>query len=295
MIASLPRSAWLRAATVLYISAFLIFLFLPLVTVAVFAFNNAPYPAPPWRGLTLDWFVGNESSGRVGLFHDAELLGSIWTSVVVASWVTALSLAVGTANAFLMERFRFPGKQALSVLMLTPLVIPGVILGISILSLMSRIAEFADAELGLDLDFLRPGLPLVVLGQFSYIATIATLMISARLKRFDRTLEEAALNLGASHAAVLRTITFPYLGPALIGSAAISFLMSFENFNTTLMLVGADPPLTVMMYGRMREGASPVLNAVSLFLMLASAALVMTLMSRGSRPAPTRTGPRSPG
>jgi spermidine/putrescine transport system permease protein len=291
MIASLPRSAWLRTATVLYVAAFLIFLFLPLVTVAVFAFNNAPYPAPPWRGFTFDWFVGNASSGRVGLFHDSELLGSIWTSVVVASWVTVLSLAVGTANAFLMERFRFPGRQALSVLMLTPLVIPGVILGISILSLMSRLAEFADAEFGLDLDFLRPGLPLVVLGQFSYIATIATLMISARLKRFDRTLEEAALNLGASHAAVLRTITFPYLAPALIGSGAISFLMSFENFNTTLMLVGADPPLTVMMYGRMREGASPVLNAVSLFLMLASAALVMALMSRGSRGAPARTGP----
>jgi spermidine/putrescine transport system permease protein len=291
MIASLHRSAWLRAATVLYVAAFLIFLFLPLATVAVFAFNNAPYPAPPWRGFTFDWFVGNESSGRVGLFHDAQLLGSLWTSVVVASWVTALSLAVGTANAFLMERFRFPGRQALSVLMLTPLVIPGVILGISILSLMSRIAEFADAQLGLDLDFLRPGLPLVVLGQFSYIATIATLMISARLKRFDRTLEEAALNLGASHAAVLRTITFPYLGPALIGSGAISFLMSFENFNTTLMLVGADPPLTVMMYGRMREGASPVLNAVSLFLMLASAALAMALMSGGSRGAPARTGP----
>jgi spermidine/putrescine transport system permease protein len=275
----------------LYVAAFLIFLFLPLATVAVFAFNNAPYPAPPWRGFTFDWFVGNESSGRVGLFHDSQLLGSLWTSVVVASWVTALSLAVGTANAFLMERFRFPGRQALAVLMLTPLVIPGVILGISILSLMSRIAEFADAQFGLDLDFLRPGLPLVVLGQFSYIATIATLMISARLKRFDRTLEEAALNLGASHAAVLRTITFPYLGPALIGSGAISFLMSFENFNTTLMLVGADPPLTVMMYGRMREGASPVLNAVSLFLMLASAALAMALMSGGSRGAPARTGP----
>lgn len=289
MIASLPRSAWLRTATILYVAAFLVFLFLPLVIVAVFAFNDAPYPAPPWRGFTLDWFIGNESSGRVGLLHDEALLGSIWTSVVVAGWVTALSVAVGTANAFLMERYRFPGKQALSVLMLTPLIIPGVILGISILSLSSRIADLADALLGLDLDFLRPGLPLVVLGQFSYIATIATLMISARLKRFDRTLEEAALNLGASHAAVLRTITFPYLRPALIGSAAISFLMSFENFNTTLMLVGADPPLTVMMYGRMREGASPVLNAVSLFLMLASALLALTLMSGGSRRAPQGT------
>ena len=285
MIASLPRPAWLRIATVLYVAAFLLFLFLPLVIIAVFAFNNAPYPAPPWRGFTLDWFLGNPSAGRVGLFRDTELLGSIWTSVVVASWVTALSVIVGAANAFLMERYRFPGKQALSVLMLIPLVIPGVILGISILAFSSRIAELADSLFGPDLDFLRPGLPLVVVGQFSYIATIATLMISARLKRFDRTLEEAALNLGASHAAVLRTITFPYLRPALIGSAAISFLMSFENFNTTLMLVGADAPLTVTMYGRMREGASPVLNAVSLFLMLASAVLALALM-RGRKRAP---------
>jgi spermidine/putrescine transport system permease protein len=274
----------------LYVAAFLLFLFLPLVIVAVFAFNSAPYPAPPWRGFTLDWFIGDESAGRVGLFHDEELLGSIWTSVVVASWVTALSVIVGTTNAFLMERCRFPGKQALSVLMLTPLVIPGVILGISILSLSSRIADLADSLFSIDLDFLRPGLPLVVLGQFSYIATIATLMISSRLKRFDQTLEEAALNLGASHAAVLRTITLPYLRPAIIGSAAVSFLMSFENFNTTLMLVGADAPLTIMMYGRMREGASPVLNAVSLFLMLASAVLALMLV-RGSRgrAADTRT------
>jgi spermidine/putrescine transport system permease protein len=285
MIASLPRPPWLRAATALYLGAFLLFLFVPLVVVAVFAFNNAPYPAPPWHGFTLDWFLGNQAAGRVGLFRDSELLGSIWTSVVVASWVTALSVTVGTANAFLMERYRFPGKQLLSVLMLVPLVIPGVILGISILAFCSRLAELADSLWGLDLDFLRPGLVLVVLGQFSFVATIATLMVSARLKRFDRTLEEAALNLGASHAAVLRTITFPYLRPALIGTAAISFLMSFENFNTTLMLVGADPPLTVLMYGRMREGASPVLNAVSLFLMLASALLAFSLMRGGRRGA----------
>jgi len=94
--------------------------------------------------------------------------------------------------------------------MLAPLVIPGVILGISILAFASRIADFADDTFGLELDFLRPGLPLVALGQFSYIATIATLTISARLRRFDRTLEEAALNLGASKAAVFRTILLPY-------------------------------------------------------------------------------------
>ncbi|HXZ60111.1 MAG TPA: ABC transporter permease [Steroidobacteraceae bacterium] len=280
MIPSLPRPAWLRAATVLYVGAFLLFLFLPLAVVAVFAFNDAPYPAPPWHGFTLDWFLGNEASGRVGLFRDSELLGSIWTSCLVALWVTGLSVAVGTANAFLMERERFPGKGLLSMLMLTPLVIPGVILGISILAFASRLADLCSDLLHLEADFLRPGLPLVVLGQFSYIAAIATLTISARLKRFDRSLEDAALNLGASHAAVLWHITLPFLRPAIIGSAAIAFLMSFENFNTTLMLVGSDAPLTIMMYGRMREGATPVLNAVSLFLMTASALLALSLMRR---------------
>jgi spermidine/putrescine transport system permease protein len=283
MIPTLPRPAWLRAATALYLAAFLIFLFLPLLIVAIFAFNDAPYPAPPWHGFTLDWFLGNEATGRTGLFGDQELLGSIWTSCIVALWVTILSVLVGTANAFLMERAQFPGKGALSMLMLAPLVIPGVILGISILAFASRIADLCSDMLGLDLDFLRPGLPLVVMGQFSYIAAIATLTISARLKRFDRTLEEAALNLGASNAAVLRTITLPYLRPAMIGAAAIAFLMSFENFNTTLMLVGSDAPLTIMMYGRMREGATPVLNAVSLFLMIASAILALTLVRRGRR------------
>lgn len=281
MIPSLPRPAWLRSATTVYLVAFLTFLFLPLVIVAVFAFNNAPYPAPPWRGFTLDWFLGNASSGRTGLFADTELLGSIWTSFVVALWVTSLSVLVGTANAFLIERGRFPGKQVLSILMLAPLVIPGVILGISILAFASQIAEFVDSAFGWELDFLRPGLPLVVAGQFSFIATISTLTISARLKRFDRTLEEAALNLGASKRAVFSHIMLPYLRPALLGSAAISFLMSFADFNTTLMLVGADSPLTVMMYGRMREGATPVLNAVSLFLMVASALLAVTLMRGG--------------
>jgi spermidine/putrescine transport system permease protein len=290
MIPSLPRPAWLRATTALYLVGFFAFLFLPLIVVGVFAFNDAPYPAPPWRGFTLDWFVGNSRSGRIGLFADRDLLGSIWTSCVAAAWVTLLSVLLGTCNAFLIERQRFVGKQALSILMLAPLVIPGVILGISILAFASRVAEFADDVFGLDVDFLRPGLPLVVLGQFSYIATIATLTISARLRRFDRTLEEAALNLGASRPAVLRTIIFPYLRPALLGSAAISFLMSFADFNTTLMLVGADSPLTVMMYGRMREGASPVLNAVSLFLMLASAVLALTFMRGG----PARSNPANP-
>lgn len=282
MIPSLPRPLWARLGTWGYAGLFFFLLFLPLAVVAVFAFNNAPYPAPPWKGFTFDWFWSSTPQ-RVGLFGDRPLLGSIWTSTKVALWVTVASLLVGTANAFLIERVRFPGKQALYLMMLAPLVIPGVILGISILAFASHIANLADDLWGIELEFLRPGLVLVALGQFSFVASITTLSVLARLKRFDISLEEAAYNLGASGFTVFRTITLPYLRPTLIGSAAIAFLMSFENFNTTLMLVGSDAPLTIMMYGRMREGASPVLNAVSLVLMLLTAAMAVFMLGRGAK------------
>jgi spermidine/putrescine transport system permease protein len=282
MIPSLPRPLWARLGTWGYAGLFFFLLFLPLAVVAVFAFNNAPYPAPPWKGFTLDWFWSSTPQ-RVGLFGDRPLLGSIWTSTKVALCVTGVSLLVGTTNAFLIERVRFPGKQALYLMMLAPLVIPGVILGISILAFASHIANLADDLWGIELEFLRPGLVLVALGQFSFVASITTLSVLARLKRFDISLEEAAYNLGASGFTVFRTITLPYLRPALIGSAAIAFLMSFENFNTTLMLVGSDAPLTIMMYGRMREGASPVLNAVSLVLMLLTAVMAVVMLGRGAK------------
>lgn len=284
MIPSLPRPVSQRVGLAAFVGAFFVFLFVPLVVVAVFAFNNADYPTPPWMSFTVDWFLA-DSDSRTGLLHDAELLKAIGVSAWVALWVTVLSVVVGTCNAFLLERFEFPGKSAVALLSMVPLVIPGVILGISILAFASRIANFADDTWGLELDFLRPGLPLVILGQFSYIVTIATLTISASLRRFDRTLEDAALNLGASRTAALWTITLPYLRPSMIGAAAMAFLMSFENFNTTLMLVGSDAPLTVLMYGRMREGATPVLNAVSLFLMVASALLAVLLLWRSGREA----------
>ncbi|TSE26288.1 Inner membrane ABC transporter permease protein YdcV [Tepidimonas aquatica] len=134
--------------------------------------------------------------------------------------------------------------------------------------------------MGWEIEWLRPGLPLVILGQFSYITTIATLTVAARLRRMDRTWEEAAHDLGATRWAVWWTITFPYLRPAMLGAAAMAFVMSFENFNTTLMLVGSEPPLTILMYGRMREGSTPVLNAVSLLLMLGSAAVALLSFGR---------------
>jgi len=277
-------SRWLYRG---YVVAFFVFLAVPLVSAGMFAFNDSLFPALPWNGFTLDWFFGT-TRPKIGMFHDRRIMQGLVNSVIVGVAVSALSVAVGTCNAFLFERRDFRFKAALYLLMILPLVIPGVILGISILILASVIANGVEAATGIGLDFLRPGLFLIVLGQFSFLATMATLIIAARLRKFDIALEEAALNLGASRLRVLLTVTLRFLAPAMIAAFIVSFLVSFENFNTTLMLVGSDAPLTITMYDRMvKVGATPVLNAVSVFLMLGSAllALVSILVQRPRTPS----------
>jgi len=259
----------------LYMLLFFLFLAAPLFAAALFAFNDSLFPALPWRGFTLDWFF-NDTEPKLGMFHDRRLLRGLYYSFVIASLVAALSVFVGTCNAFLFVRYEFRAKNFFYILMVLPLIIPGVILGISILVMASNIANGLENSTGIELEFLRPGLMLVILGQFSFVTTICSLVIIARLKKFDSTMEEAAFNLGATRGRVLRTITLPFLRPALIASAIVAFLVSFENFNTTLFLVGSEAPLTITMYDRMvKVGSTPVLNAVSFFLILGSALLAL--------------------
>lgn len=279
-----PRSLW-RSGYTLYVVAFFVFLAAPLLAAGTFAFNDSQFPTLPWRGFTLDWFF-SDTDERVGMFHDRRLLRGLKYSFLIASIVATLSVIVGTTNAFLFVRHDFRYKNALYILMVLPLVIPGVILGISILVLASNVANGLEDAINLELEFLRPGIALVVLGQFSFITTITSLVITARLKKFDIALEEVAYNLGASRTRVLTTITLPYLRPALIAAGIVAFLVSFENFNTTLFLVGSESPLTVTMYDRMAKvGSTPSLNAVSFLLMIGSGllALLSVLVQRDKR------------
>ncbi len=269
-----------------YIVIFFLYLVAPLAAAGVFAFNDSLFPSLPWKGFTLDWFF-SPVEPKLGMFHDDRLLRGLRNSLVIGLIVSALAVAAGTSNAFLFERRQFPFKRLLYILMIVPLVIPGVILGISILVFASMVANWADQTLGLFLTSLRPGVTLIVLGQFSFLTTITSLVIAARLQKFDISLEEAALNLGASRPRVLLTVTLPFLFPALFSAFVVAFLVSFENFNTTLMLVGSDAPLTITMYDRMvKAGSTPVLNAVSVFLMLGSGLLALaSVLGQRGRPA----------
>jgi len=277
MIPTIPRSRAMRLAYGAYVGLFFAYLALPLTVVAVFAFNDSQFPSLPWEGFTWNWFFG-DARPMIGVFHERPILRAIGTSGFVALCVSVLAVAVGLSNAFLFNRYDFRGKGLLYMLMLLPLVIPGIVLGISILVFSSTIANGVWEAARYDVQALRPGLTLVILGQFSFIATIATLVISARLQKFDRSLEEAAMNLGAGRLTAVRTVTLPFLMPAMVGALVVAFLMSFENFNTTLMLVGSDAPLTIAMFDRLKEGSTPLLNAVSLLLMLGSSLLALILI-----------------
>jgi spermidine/putrescine transport system permease protein len=274
MIRSLPQDRGYSLGFKIYIICYFIFLFAPLLVTCVLAFNDSNFPSLPWKGFSLDWFFANTRE-RVGIFHDSSNLSSMWVSAQTAFIVSVLSLIVGTMGAFLFEQQDFPGKQGLYFLALTPLVIPGVILGISLLLTANALGLFIEESTGLDIPLLRPSFWLVVLGQFSFISTFVLLVVSARLRKFDHCLEEAALNLGATRFDVIRSITIPFLRPALIGAGAVAFLMSFENFNTTLFLVGSDTTLPVNLYLQVRDGSSPVINAVSLLLIVSTSLLAM--------------------
>ena len=267
MIRSLPTTVLYKTGYNLYAIFFFLLLVLPLIAISVLAFNDSNYISLPWEGFTLDWFF-SASNEREGVFADSGLLTSILTSLSTGFIVAFMSTIIGTIAALLFEEEEFRFKGLLYFLALTPLVIPGVILGISILLSSTFVGNYVEDNYGIDLEFFRPSYWLVVLGQFSFGATYVMLLVAARLKKFDRTLEEAALSLKATRLQAIWYVTIPFLRPAIIGAFVVAFLLSFSNINTTIFLVGSDPTLPIDLYSRIRFSSTPVLNAVSFLVIM---------------------------
>ena len=249
-----------RALITLYMVAFLLYLVLPLLIMGGASLNDSRFPSIyPWAGLTSRWFVD--------LFNDGRMWHAVLNTLVVAMAVVVLSVPVGAAGAILINGIGARYRTVLYGLMVAPILTPGAVIGISTLLFWNKFNVPA-------------GLHLSVLGQVSYIAAYSMLLVLARLQSFDRGLEEAALDLGASHGQVLRRILLPHLYPALIAAAVIGFFQSVENFNVTLFTAGATgnsgQTLTVYVYGRVRSGITPTINALALILILTALAGVLT-------------------
>ena len=232
----------------IYMGAFLFYLMLPLFVMAGAAFNDSKLPTIiPWKGFTDRWFIE--------LWNDNRIWGAIGNTIIVAIAVVAIAVPVGTAGAILVNSISGRVRAVLYGLMVAPILIPGVVIGISTLLFWNQFS-------------VGSGLHLSVLGQVSYIASFVMLLVLARLQSFDAGLEEAALDLGASHAQVMRRILLPHLYPALGAGAAISFFQSIENFNVTLFTRGGADTLTVYVFSKVRSGITPSINALALIMIL---------------------------
>jgi spermidine/putrescine transport system permease protein len=246
------KSDWAFRA---YMIAFLLYMILPLVIMGGAAFNDSRFPSIyPWAGWTSRWFVE--------LWNDGRMWTSFRNTIFVALGVVALSVPIGTAAAILINSLSGTVRNLLYGFMVAPILTPGAVIGISTLLFWNKFSVPA-------------GLHLSVLGQVSYIAAFVMLLVLARLQSFDRSLEEAALNLGASHGQVVRRILLPHLYPAIGAGAAVAFFQSIENFNVTLFTRGTYDTLTVYVFSKVRSGITPTINALALILIAVTLAIAV--------------------
>ena len=239
-----------RALLGLYLVLFFAFLFGPLVIMGVSAFNTPSYPqAWPIEGFTLDWF------GK--LAADRNLMEGLQNSLWIGAFVVALSVPLGLAGAIVMTQIYPRARSLYYLVVVSPVLTPGVIIGISTVIVWKDVAQWTGQSEVFN------GMFLATLGQSTFISAYCMLIFLSRLQRYDRVQEEAALDLGASRTQVFFHILLPFLRPAIFSASVIAFLSSFENYNTTTFAILADKTLTTVLAGRVRQGVTPAISALA--------------------------------
>jgi len=218
------------------------FLYLPIVTLIVYSFNGIGVGGFPPRNLTLDWY-------RM-LFADDAIWTSVLNSLLVAAVAVVISLTFGIPAALALDRANFPGKALFRRLVLLPLILPGIITGLSLLML------FREADVKLSL-------VTIVLGHGTALISVATTEVFAGLQKSDRAQEEASLDLGANYWQTFWRVTIPNLRLSIIGAALLIFTLSMDEIAVSFFLIGRDNTLPLEIWGRLRRGITPEINAIS--------------------------------
>ena len=254
-----------------YLAIFMIYLFGPLLAMGITAFNTSNYPqVVPFEGFTLQWFVK--------LWNHKQMMEGLQNSIIIGIGVVVISVPVGLAASILMNQVYSRARGLFYLVTISPLLTPGIIIGISTVIFwkdMFGVTDFTKATF-------YKGMVLAILGQCSFVSAYCMLLIMARLTRFDRAQEEAALDLGASYPQVFWHILLPYLRPAIFSAAVIAFLSSFENYNTTTFASLADKTLVTVLAGETRQGTTPALSALAVIIISLSllGAVVYELLKR---------------
>ena len=252
------RSSWLGWSILLLGFAFL---YLPILLLMVYSFNSSRL-ATVWAGFSTQWY------GE--LFRDRQLLQAAWISIKIAFWTASAAMVIGTMAAMAMTRFkRFPSKTMFGALVTAPLVMPEVIIGLSILLMLVSMGGLFGLP--------SKGVVAIWIAHVTFTISFVTVVVSSRLQELDRSLEEAAMDLGANRLKVFFLITLPIIAPALLSGWLLAFTLSLDDVVIASFVAGPDSTtLPIKVFSSVRLGVSPKINALAtLMIMVVSVAAVI--------------------
>ena len=254
----------------LYAALVFAFLYLPIAVLVLYSFNGHGVGGFPPRDLTLGWYRA--------LFEDDAIWSSVENSLVVAFASVVIALGLGIPAALALDRGNFPGKAIFRRLVLLPLVLPGIITGLSLLMFFRE----AGARLSLTT---------VILGHGTALLAVATTEVFAGLEKSDRAQEEASLDLGANQWQTLWRVTLPNLRLSIIGAALLIFTLSMDEIAVSFFLIGRDNTLPLEIWGRLRRGITPEINAISSLIFLFSLGAIVLVYRLRNRAGAGAAGP----
>lgn len=238
----------------LYVGLLLLFLYLPIIIMALMSFNASPFYMLPIEWSTV-WYQT--------FFSNSQLIAATWNSLFIALITTVISAILGTSASLALYRYDFPGKTLLQAALLPPIAIPWLITGTAMLIF------FFGVGIG-------RGLHAIILGHVALALPYVIIVVNARLKTLAPELEEAARSLGASQWFVTRRVTLPWIAPGIIAGSLFAFAVSFDQFVVSYFLATpGQSTLPVEIYAAIRKGFTPEINAVSTIIIVLSMAIML--------------------
>lgn len=258
--------------------AFFAFIYAPLFVIIGYSFNANPVNMMVWDGFTLDWYrgllgVGERRVSEAAIYIEStdQLIAALKHSLTVAAFTTTISTLLGTATAIALARYRFRLRGVYNGFLMLPMMMPDIVLGIGLLIFFVTI--------GMQLSLLT-----IIIGHCTFLTSYVFIIVQARIAGLDPALEEASADLGASEWVTLRKVLLPQLAPGILGGALLAFVISMDDLVITYFIAGTDSTtLPVFIFGMIRRGVKPEINAIATLIILASiviAALGLWLRSR---------------
>jgi putative spermidine/putrescine transport system permease protein len=255
-------SRWGKVALAVWTAGVMLFLFFPIAIIILYAFNPSNVQSWPLEGLSTRWFSPT--------WHNAEMRHALWLSVRAGLISTAVAMVLGSMAAFAVHRFRFFGREAISLLLVLPIALPGIITGMALNSFIT----FNGVEFGL---------LTIVIGHATFCIVTVYNNVLARLRRSQTSLTEASMDLGADGLQTFRFVTLPMIATALVAGGLLAFALSFDEIVVTTFTAGAQSTLPIWIFGNIRLGQQlPQVNVVVLFVIVVSV-IPVTLAQRLTR------------